>query len=126
MPLPFFLPMPLWSPMNEGLSTDFMINAHIRIAAKEGVPITVRRRGDKNVGTIILKINRLDGTARVLTQVRIDDELVWSPVGRSDSLSEEEADRYLDQQARVDPDSWLLEIEDKEGRIWFTGKVLES
>jgi len=106
------------------LPTDFMINAQIRIAAREGIPITVRRHGDNSSGTIILKINRLDGTARVLTQVRYDDELVWNPVSRTDPMTEAEADRYLDRQAEIDPDSWLIEIEDKQGRHWFPGRIV--
>ncbi len=107
------------------LPTDFMINAHIRIAAREGVQITVIRRGDNSSGTIVLKINKLDGTARVLTQVRYDDELVWSPVSRTDPMPEPDADAYLDRQAKTDPDSWLLEIEDRQGRHWFGGKVIK-
>lgn len=110
--------------MSDSLTTDIMINAHIRIAAREGVPITVRRRGDNSSGTIILKINRLDGTADVLTQVRYDEERVWTPVSRSGAMTESEADRYLDKQAAIDPDSWLLEIEDKQGRHWFPGRVV--
>ncbi len=106
------------------LPLDFLINAQIRTAANHGVPIVVRRRGDASNGTIILKVNRLDGTARVLTQVRYDDELVWCPVSRTDPMSEAEADRYLEKQADIDPDSWLLEIEDKQGRHWFPGDVM--
>ena len=109
----------------EKVPPDLMINAQIRIAAKEGVPITVIRRGDSNSGTIILKINHLDGTARVLSQVRHNDELVWSPVSRTDLMTESDANRYLDDQTRIDPDSWLLEIEDKQGRHWFPGKVIK-
>ncbi len=109
--------------MND-LPTDFMINAQIRIAGREGVPITVIRRGHGASGTIILKINRLDGTARVLTQVRYNDELVWSPVSHTDPMAERDADSYLARQADIDPDSWLLEIEDREGRHWFPGKVI--
>jgi len=107
-----------------GLPTDMLINAHIRIAARQGVPITVLRHGDNTSGTIILKINRLDGTAHILMQVRYDEEKVWTPVTRKDPMPEEEADRYLDQQARIDPDSWILEIEDKQGRHWFDGRVM--
>lgn len=107
------------------LTTELMVNAYIRIAAKEGVPITVIRHGYGTSGTIILKINRLDGTARVLTQIRTGDELAWSPAGRCDPMPEKDADAYLESQARIDPDSWLLEIEDRQGRAWFPGKVME-
>jgi hypothetical protein len=111
--------------MSDGqLPLDLLINAMIRTAASSGVPIIVRRRGDASNGTIVLKINRLDGTARVLTQVRYNDELVWCPVSNKDPMSETEADRYLERQADIDPDSWLLEIEDKRGRHWFPGDIM--
>ncbi|HEU0117239.1 MAG TPA: DUF1491 family protein [Alphaproteobacteria bacterium] len=106
------------------LPTELLISAQIRIAAREGVPIVIRRRGDSNYGTVVLKINNLDGTARVLTQIRFDDELVWNPVSRTDPMKEADAERYLDQQAKGDPDSWLVEIEDRQGRHWFPGRVV--
>lgn len=111
---------------NDRLPTDMMINACIRTAARDGVPITVVRRGDSSIGTIILKINRLDGTASVLTQAHYDDELVWNPVSRADPMSEADADRYLDRQREIDPDSWLIEIEDRQGRHWFPGRVVRE
>ncbi len=107
------------------LPTDMLINAQTRIAAKEGVPIVVRRRGDDASGTIILKINRLDGTSDVLTQSRYEDRRVWTPAGRTNPMSEADAERYLDRQAEIDPDSWLLEIEDRQGRHWFPGKIMK-
>lgn len=110
--------------MVDGLPTDFLIQAQIRAAAREGVPIIVRRHGDNSSGTIILKINRLDGTSRVLSQVRYDDELVWSPVSRTDPMNEADAESYLERQMRTDPDSWIIEIEDKQGRTWFPGRVI--
>lgn len=110
--------------MTGDLSTELLISAQRRLAAREGVPVTVVRRGYSSSGTILLKINRLDGTARVLTQVRYDDELVWSPIGRSDPMDEKAADAYLARQADVDPDLWIIEIEDKQGRHWFPGKVV--
>ena len=110
---------------DDPLPTEFMINAHIRIAAREGIPIVVRRRGDNAIGTILLKINRLDGTADILTQARYEDERVWNPVSRNGPLPDAEAERYLDRQAEIDPDSWLLEIEDRQGRHWFPGRIMK-
>ena len=109
-----------------GLPTDFIVAAQIRRAAQEGVPIVVRHRGDGSSGVLILKINLLNGTARVLTQVRYGDRVMWSPVGKSDPMPESDAETYLARQKDIDPDSWILEIEDRRGRVWFEGKVLES
>ncbi len=106
------------------LSTELMISAQRRIAANEGVPVTVVRRGYGPAGAILLKINRLDGTARVLSQVRYEEELVWSPVGRSDPMPDGEAEAYLAKQGAIDPDLWIVEIEDRKGRHWFPGRVI--
>lgn len=105
------------------LPTDFIISAHIRTAAQQGVPIVIRQRGDNNVGTILLKINLLNGTSRVLSQVRFNDQMMWSPVSKTDPMKEADAENYLARQAKIDPDCWMVEIEDKQGRIWFEGKI---
>ena len=111
--------------MSNTLPASFLISAQIRIAAREGVPIVVRRRGDETQGAIILKINRLDNTAHVLAQVRIDDKSMWSPVSRTDPMPEADAERYLEKQAKIDPDTWIIEIEDKQGRHWFPGNIVK-
>lgn len=106
------------------LPVDLVISAHIRLAAQEGVPIVILRRGDPQSGTILLKINRLDGNAHLLMQARRGDELVWSPQAAIDPMPERDADSIMASQAEFDPDLWLIEIEDRQGRHWFPGKRL--
>ncbi len=109
---------------NDRLPTEFTVMAQMRTTALEGVPLMIRRRGDRTSGVIVLKINRLDGTARVLTQVCYGDEYVWTPVSSNDPMPDSDAEKYLERQLDIDPDSWILEIEDKQGRHWFPGKVV--
>jgi hypothetical protein len=106
------------------LATDLYVSAHTRLAAREGVPMTVTRRGDPSSGSLILKINLLNGTARVLIEARYQEDRVWTPALPEDPMREADADAYLIHQAEIDPDAWLIEIEDKQGRIWFPGKVV--
>jgi hypothetical protein len=106
------------------LPTDMLVSAYIRIAAKDHVPIVVRRRGHNASGTIVIKINLLNGEARVLTQVRFGDELVWSPITRTDPMADGEAEKLMEQQSDIDPDSWLIEIEDRQGRHWLPGRIV--
>jgi hypothetical protein len=106
------------------LSTDLYVSAHIRTAARDGVPMTVVRRGDASSGSLILKINLLDGTARVLIEARYDDARVWTPATSVDPMPDADAEAYLARQAEIDPDAWIIEIEDKKGRVWFPGKVV--
>ncbi len=106
------------------LSTDLFVSAHVRIAANAGVPMIVLRKGDPSSGSLILKINLLNGFARILIEARYDDARVWTAATDTDPMSDRDADAYLARQAEVDPDAWLIEIEDKQGRVWFPGKVL--
>jgi len=39
-------------------------------------------------------------------------------------MAENEAEGYLARQAEIDPDCWILEIEDRQGRHWFPGRVV--
>ena len=112
--------------MPASLATDLRISAQIRIAAKAGVAMVVVHKGDPSNGTIYLKVNRLDGTAEVLSQIRLEDELVWLSASDGKPVSEAEADAYLAEQTDFDPDSWIIEVEDKQGRHWFPEKIIES
>ncbi len=107
------------------LPTELTVAATIRLAAQNGVSIFVLHKGDPHSGVIIVKVNLLDRTAHVLSQIRGDDDkLGWTfPLG-PDPLPEPDADRYMARQTDFDPDIWTLEIEDKEGRLWFEGKIL--
>jgi len=104
--------------------TSLYVTAQVRVAEREGVPITVIHRGDPNSGTIILKINLLNGTARVLTEARFDDERVWTPATSQDPMPDAAAEAYLSRQTDTDPDVWIVEVEDKKGRLWFPGKIV--
>ena len=107
---------------DDRLPTKLLVSAQIRQAATQGVPITVIRSGDPQSGAIVLKINRLDGTAHVLLQVRQDEDLIWTPAGKQDPLPETEADALMTRQGGYDPDVWLIEIEDRTGQHWFPGR----
>jgi len=108
----------------DGLSTDFFVRLHARQAASEGVPMTVLHKGYASSGAIALKVNFLNGFSRVLIETRLGEERLWTPAS-VDLMPEKDADAYLARQAEIDPDLWVIEIEDKQGRLWFPGKVAE-
>ena len=108
----------------EKLSTDLIVGATIRAAAMEGIAVTIIHKGEANSGSLLLKINKLDGSAEVLSQVQIDDEMAWMPASGA-PMEERDADTYIKDQISFDPDLWAIEIEDRQGRHWFDGEVLE-
>ncbi len=105
------------------LSTDLWAGALIRRAELAGAFATVARKGDARAGTVLVKtLNRRSGEARLYAEAfRGEGERVWmQPVP---SREEAALDAYVERQVRIDPDLWLIEIEDAEGRHFLTEPV---
>src|SRR3954453_23368115 len=105
------------------LSTDIWGSALIRRAALSGALGVVARKGDPRAGAVLVKIlNRSDGTARLYSEAtRLDGERVWMQPQLTDQ--EPDLDRYIERAISRDPDLWVVEIEDKEGRHFLTEPV---
>jgi hypothetical protein len=110
---------------DDRLPTGLWIQATLRAASAAGVPMVVARKGDPSRGTLLVKVNRLDRTFNVLVQVRRDDTLVWSRGTGPEPVDETAADAYIARQLRYDPDVWVVEVEDRRGRHWFDGPVID-
>ena len=106
------------------LKAGIFVRALIRRAEVAGAAAFVVRKGSEEAGAIILKIARLDGTSLVLSQARRGEgELVWvKPIG--DAVDDEAASKYFEKQTRFDPDLWIVEIEDREGRTFVDEPVV--
>jgi hypothetical protein len=103
--------------MTPRLKAGIFVRALIRRAEVAGAAAYVVRKGSEEAGAVLLKIARLDGTSLVLSQARRggEGELVWvKPLG--DAASDEKARIYFDKQIKFDPDVWIVEIEDRQGR----------
>lgn len=110
--------------MDDRLTTDLWVGAHLRLGSSLGIPMVVARRGDRARGAVLLKINQLDRGCSVLAQVRRDERLCWTRGTGPEPVSEPEADRYIERQIRYDPDLWVVEIEDRAGRHLFEGPIV--
>jgi hypothetical protein len=99
--------------------------AHLRQLSAAGVSATVARRGEPTFGTLVLKINLLDGSCRVLSQARdVDGRLGWLSALGGTPVAEADADAYIARAVARDPDLWVVEIEDRHGRHPFEGRLL--
>ena len=107
------------------LSTELWVHAHLRRCNAEGLFAAVLRKGDQWGGAVIVKLNLLDGTFKVLTQTRdMDGSVAWLAAQQGALLAEADATSYIERQVKRDPDLWVVEVEDKQGRNPFEGKVL--
>lgn len=107
------------------LPTELWVGAHIRQVFAAGNFAAVVRKGDPTGGLVLLKLNLLDGTIRVLRQTRdTDGTLAWEKALEGRAVPEAEANHYIDRQIGYDPDLWVIEVEDRAGQNPFEGRVL--
>lgn len=110
---------------DDRLPTEVWIGAHLRRCSVDGIPAVVARRGDRWAGTVLVKLNLLGPGCRVMTQIRDSEgRPAWLAVLGGGLVSEADADSYIARAVRLDPDLWVIEIEDRQGRLPFEGKVL--
>lgn len=110
------------------LKSALFVAALIRRCESAGAHAYLVRRGAEDAGAVFLKVNRLDGRVRVLSpaQGALLDETtprVWTcPLG--DPTDEQAAADYFTRQIKFDPDIWIIEIEDREGRAFVDEKIV--
>ena len=96
------------------LSTDIWVGALIRRVEQAGSFAYIARKGDKRAGSVILKVLNL--RTYETRHYRPQSEDVWTRIANAD-------DDYIARQVRYDPDLWVVEIEDVDGRTFLTEKV---
>lgn len=97
------------------LTASFWTSAYRKRLEMFDIPCFVVRHGDDGAGAVLIKLNTLDGRARVYQRSFdiLSGERAWIVLAEG---SEAECDAALARQARFDPDVWILEVEDRAGR----------
>jgi hypothetical protein len=106
------------------LKAGIFVRALIRRVQVVGASAFVIRSGAEEAGSIILRIAKLDGSMLVLNQARnAKGELVWAqPLGGW--VDEKRVGEWCDKQVKFDPDLWIVEIEDREGRAFVDEAIV--
>ncbi|MGE0735769.1 MAG: DUF1491 family protein [Alphaproteobacteria bacterium] len=106
------------------LKTDLWVYALIRRAEIGGAFASVARHGDDRSGTVFVKVRQAADRC-VVYGARYDQEArVWTAATGPAPVVEPDADAYLQRQIKFDPDIWILEVEDRQGRHFIDEKVL--
>ena len=110
---------------DDRLPTDFVVRAALRECDLAAVPAMLLHKGEANSGTIVVKLNLLDGTCQILTQARDGEgRLGWMSLYPQGPKAEREADAYIERSVKRDPDIWVVEIEHRQGWHPFQGPVI--
>lgn len=102
------------------LRAEIAVKALIRRAQVGGAFAAVTAKGDPDLGSMMVKVALLDGRACVYSPtIGLDGVQVWTqPLGDAPAL-EADADAYLARRRDQDPDLWIVEIEDPQGRAFL-------
>ncbi|MBI1261371.1 MAG: DUF1491 family protein [Rhizobiales bacterium] len=99
------------------LKAELWVKALIRRVEISGAGAMVVRRGDASSGVVLVKLNHLDGQAEVFSPARDGEgNLIWMRATGAAPVPEAHADAYIERQRSFDPDLWVVEIEDRQGR----------
>ncbi len=110
---------------SDRLRARIWVQAQVRICDLNCLPIAIMRKGDEDAGAILLKLLRQDGIAEVLTQVRTaEGKSGWMRGAGGGEITDEAADAYIGRQVARDPDIWVIEIQDPNGRYHPDGEML--
>ncbi len=108
---------------SDQLPTHLWVSAKIRQLNQIGKAAYILQKGEKNSGTVLVKVAKLDGSCGLFTQMRdLDGNLGWINALTNDNPSEIEADAYIERTKGRDPDIWVIEIEDPSGLNPFDEK----
>jgi hypothetical protein len=106
------------------LRADFWVAAYLRRCAHEGVVAVLRRRGAAEAGAIFVKIDRLDGAAALFgpapqSELKENEGRLFSRLHADPWIDSIEAERKLAGEMKFDPDLWIIEAEDRQGRCFL-------
>jgi hypothetical protein len=97
------------------LTADLWVSAYLARLSQANIPAYVTARGDPTAGAVLVKLALLDGTARAFERT-MDLQTGgrrWMVLAEG---AEREIDAILARQRARDPDLWVIEIEDRQGR----------
>ena len=102
------------------LVTHVWVGAYLRHLSLADIPAYVTARGDATAGAVLVKLATLDGQARAYVR---EWDLVLDSRRRTVLAEgpEREVDAAVTRQRSFDPDLWVIEIEDRQGRHLLEG-----
>ena len=109
------------------LRSDIWVAAYLRRCGAEGANAVLRRRGAAEAGAIFVRIGLPDGRAALFgpapqsaaAEAEPGVERIFSRAHRLEWIDSMDADKRLEREIAFDPDLWIVEVENTEGRCWL-------
>ncbi|UWQ78806.1 DUF1491 family protein [Leisingera sp. S132] len=97
------------------LTARFWVDAYLARLRFQDIPAFVTSHGDDTAGAVLVKLNTLDGQARAFhrTYDLMTGNRKWDELAAG---AEMDVDASISRQRNFDPDLWVIEVEDRQGR----------
>ena len=97
------------------LTAGLWVQAYLVRLNQAAIPAFVTSRGDSTAGAILVKQNSMDGCACVYQRSfdPITGHRTWVVLTKG---PESDVDETISRQRSFDPDLWVIEVEDRDGR----------
>ncbi len=107
------------------LTARFWVDAYLARLRLLEIPAFVVSHGDDTAGAVLVKLNTLDGQAVAFERSfdLMSGERTWVELARG---AEHEVDAAVGRQRGHDPDLWVIEVEDRQGRHMLEAPGLEG
>ncbi|MDA0720199.1 MAG: DUF1491 family protein [Proteobacteria bacterium] len=97
------------------LTADIWVSAYLTRLRLAAIPAFVVARGDATAGAVMVKLNTLDGRACCYQRSfdLMTGDRSWVILAQG---AETDVDQSIQRQRGYDPDLWVIEVEDRQGR----------
>ncbi len=100
--------------MQTRLTSEFWVRAYLARLRLSDIPAFVVQRGAEAAGAVLIKQNPLDGSACLWQRtMSLDGGREWAQLATG---PEADVDAAIARQRGFDPDIWVIEVEDRDGR----------
>jgi hypothetical protein len=96
------------------LTSEFWVQAYLTRLRLADIPAFVTAKGDATAGNVMVKLNTLDDQAQAFQRsYDLDGNRIWMVLVEGPDA---EVEATLAKQRSFDPDIWIIEVEDRQGR----------
>ncbi|WP_071674573.1 DUF1491 family protein [Nioella nitratireducens] len=97
------------------LTAEFWVKAYLTRLRLADIPAFVVAHGDDTGGAVLVKLSTLDGQAQLFQRSfdLMTGDRAWIVLSEGE---EREVDEAISRQRRMDPDLWVIEVENRAGR----------
>jgi len=106
------------------LTAGLWVSAYLTRLRLADIPAYVTARGDATAGAVLVKVATLDGRAQAFQRSfdLMSDTRIWVLLTEA---AEPDVDAVIARQRSRDPDLWVIELEDKQGRTLLDQQGLD-